>query len=225
MSDEIPEERKKYLNEEIRKHRQEFKLPPEISSKKQILDHQSHAYVLHHNKLGDLGRIVVFPHPSGKGSQFNSEILGDKNDPLFEKRRKIFEPLAYEIINRTTQSLGGKDIKGEKAVKHPYNKRHAIPSTVFPCDKCGQIVAMATVDQSIHSESDLQTFATLMYPAAKEYNVPAWVSGHEKDIILNGEQMGESLVMQIYPHRGKPKLMNTIEFNKIFDKLIYGHCA
>jgi hypothetical protein len=214
------EERKKELNKKIVRAREGFSLPSEISSRKEILDEGVYAFVFRHNELGDLGRILVFPHPNGE-SQFNSEVLGDKDDPMIHKRREIFEPIANDIIERISSQMS--EGTGQ-TVPNPYNQRQMIPSTVFPCDKCGQIVGMMVVDQEAFTKADLETLATLMYTTAREQNIPTWVVGHEKEITLNGEKMSESLMMKIYPQKEEPKIMTSKDFDIMIDILINNHC-
>jgi hypothetical protein len=219
---QISDSRREELREEIsRIRKQGFSLPPNITQRKTLLREGIYAYVFSHNKLGDLGRITITPHTNGQ-SQFNCEIAGDINDPMTQKRRAIFEPLAREIIDKTSGILG----EGTGEIKDPIYKpdQQQVPSTVFPCEKCGELTAMCVFDQWATTRGDLENMARMMYLEVEKLNVPTWVFGQENEITVNGEKMGDAIAMKVWPKRESPKNITSKEFNKITDILMNSHC-
>ena len=72
---------------------------------------------------------------------------------------------------------------------------------------------------------ELEDYGRLMYSKVKDFNVPTWVVGKEKEIIIDGEFAGESLVLKIWPKREKTKFVNSIELNAVVDRLMNSHCS
>lgn len=64
-----------------------IQLPPKVSSQKMRIK-EGWAYVFRHEDIGQLGRIVLSPHPDGR-TIATTEITGDKGDPMIEKRKAI----------------------------------------------------------------------------------------------------------------------------------------
>ena len=81
-----------------------FSLPPEISCQKQRLS-DCWVYLFRHQALGELGRIVLKGLPNGH-CHVASEVAGDPDDPMTEKRKDIFAPLSEQMTSILESTLG-----------------------------------------------------------------------------------------------------------------------
>ena len=79
-----------------------FRLPPEITFQKEH-GPEGWVYSFRHEKLGHLGRILLQGRPDGR-TQVVSEIAGDPDDPMTEKRKTVFGPVALEIARQMSLS-------------------------------------------------------------------------------------------------------------------------
>ncbi len=73
-----------------------FQLPSNITAQRKPISVTSYEYVLHHNELGQLGKILLSACISG-GCNVTSLVHGQPGDELTEQRRKLFEPLAKTL--------------------------------------------------------------------------------------------------------------------------------
>ena len=55
--------------------------------------------------------------------------------------------------------------------------------------------------------------------------MPAWIVGYEKEVLSDGEMMGEALVLKVWPSRELARTMLSKELNALFDDLMNTHCC
>ena len=72
---------------------------------------------------------------------------------------------------------------------------------------------------------ELEDYGRLMYSKVKDFNVPTWVVGKEKEIVIDGEFAEESLVLEMWAKREKTKVVNSIELNFVVERLMNSHCS
>jgi hypothetical protein len=82
-----------------------FSLPEAVSLKKTFLPDGVWGYVFQHTQLGELGRLLILPHPSGE-SQFVCEVSGDVNDPITQQRQTILAPITQELMAKLAVVFG-----------------------------------------------------------------------------------------------------------------------
>ncbi|MHB9148351.1 MAG: hypothetical protein ACYC2U_08330 [Candidatus Amoebophilus sp.] len=211
------------LEEKVKRARAiPFKLPPKVSSQKTLLPEGRWAYVYRHEELGNLGRIVLLPHANNQ-TQFVCEVAGDPGDPMTKQRQAVLEPITKELLNHMESILG----KGQGDLA-PYTlkpERLVVKSEIMPCEVCKKPVAMLVLAMDAYTEGDLEDYARLMFTKIKELNVPTWVVGAEKEVIINGDYAGEALVLKCWPTREKAKIIHSTILNPILDELMNNHCA
>ena len=73
-----------------------LELPTGVDCRKTFLRSGRTAYVFHDTRLGELGRLVGLPHQGQ--SQWLCEVSGAPDDPLTQKRRDVFTPIARTFL-------------------------------------------------------------------------------------------------------------------------------
>lgn len=112
-----------------------LQLPPEIKMRKEPFG-SSWKYVFRHDKLGDLGQIVVQGQPNGE-TKFTTEIAGGESDPMFNQLVDLFLPLSKKVMEFVQAQLG-KNSRDAKAKPTGANSKHIIPSKIMTCSTCNQ---------------------------------------------------------------------------------------
>lgn len=213
---------KKRLQELYHKGKEsDFNLPPEITVERSTSADGYYIQKFFHQLLGEIGRIIIIPR--GQSSQICCEVIGDPEDPITQKKRDIFAPIATQITEILEQKLG---IGLESITSYNVNEGgDLIESIVYPCNMCNQVVAMMISAHDAQTQGDLEDYASKMYSKIRELNVPTWVVGREKEITLfNGRKTGEAISMKIWPDRENPKIIEANLFNEIIDRLMDNHC-
>ncbi|PIR10220.1 MAG: hypothetical protein COV52_09685 [Gammaproteobacteria bacterium CG11_big_fil_rev_8_21_14_0_20_46_22] len=210
------------LDEKVRRAKATpFLLPKEVSLKKTLLPDNVWTYVFRHNQLGELGRLVILPHPNGQ-SQFVCEVSGDPDDPMTQKRRTILEPITRELIGKMENICG--QGTGETQPYTLQKQHHLVKSEVMPCERCGAPTAMLIIAPDAMTADRLEDYARKMFSQVKELNVPTWVVGAEREVKVDGALAGEALIMKVWPERVEAKLMLSTELNFQLDGLMEKHC-
>lgn len=70
--------------------------PKEVRANRVFLADGAVAYHLHHNEVGELGRILIQPAGSD-GCHVTCEVL-DRADGRIEERKRVLEPLGQMVI-------------------------------------------------------------------------------------------------------------------------------
>lgn len=199
-----------------------FKLPPEVSFRKERLSY-GWAYVFRHTELGELGRILLKARPDGR-THVTSEVVGDPDDPMTEKRRTIFEPLSMEMTRRLDIATGGTGEGSTVApLPHPPNPPQQIASKLMQCESCGANVALLIFADHAADRGGLEDYVRLMYPKIVELDVPTWVIGPPLDNTKPPLEQ-PALTLQVWPERKPVRPISPNELNPILDELITTHC-
>ena len=206
-----------------------FELPPEVSFRKERLG-GAWAYVFRHNRLGDLGRILLQGRPDGR-SQLTLELAGDPHDPMTEERAAIFKPLGLEIaaaFEGATGSTGYPVSPSTELPPQPAPRRRGIVSRHVECERCGAVVALLIFDDTPRQNkadtdlASLEDHARLMYPQIARLDVPTWVIGPPTE----DGQLDEALadLLKVWPEREPVRRMTPAAFDDVLDALVSAHC-
>ncbi len=196
-----------------------FSLPPEITLKKQQLEGKW-VCNFHHNKLGQLGRIVMQGLPNGH-TYLSCEIAGEPNDPMTQTRKEIFEPLARQMSDTMESILGKGSAEGITIPEMPKAPQEIVESELIPCERCKEPVAMLIFAVGATETSDFEDYARKMYSKYSEINVPTWLIG---DFIGEANNDAPSKVLKIWPRRRPILKMTPNGFKAMIVKLAKNHC-
>jgi hypothetical protein len=214
--------KKMTLEEKVKMAREsKFSMPREVSCQKTFLPEGMWAYVFRHTQWGELGRLLILPHPSGQ-TQFTCEVAGDPNDPITMKRREILEPITKGMLEKMNMICGKGS--GDPQAYSLSKEKHVIKSDVMPCEKCGAPTAMLILAEDAVTTDRLEDYARLMYEKIKELDVHTWVIGAEKEVFTNGDFAGESLALKVWPSREQAKVILSTDLNLQLDVLMQKHC-
>jgi len=206
----------------MQKNRRGFQLPPGVSFSKERLS-SGWAYVFHHTKLGNLGRIVLQGRADGR-THVICEVAGDPNDPMTEKRADIFKPLSTEMTRQLDIATGGTG-EGESVPppQRPPKSLHRVPTKLMQCETCDAFVALLIfADDDTTNLGGLEDCARLMYPKVVELNLPTWVIGPPIDNEPTPDSPAN--ILKIWPERQPVCQLPPDEFNPIIEALITTHC-
>lgn len=196
-------------------------LPVEVTCTKHLLSDGRYGYVFNHVELGQLGRLLFIPHSTGQ-TQLTSEVSGDPDDPMTQRRLKILEPITKDILNKMGIICGD----GTGAVE-PYvspTDERVVECMVYPCEVCDKTVALLIFAADAYTLGELEDYARIMHAKIKEHDVPTWIIGEESENIVNGEDLRQSLVLKVHPKRTPAKIMTPDDVMDKVDKLINKHC-
>lgn len=198
-----------------------FSLPKEVSMQKTLLPNGKFAYVFRYTTMGELGRMLILPHPSGQ-SQFLFEASGEPDDPMTKKRAEILKPISDDILSKM-EAVCGKGT-GEPTPFATPRSQHKIKAEIMRCEKCNASVAQMIIAEDAETADRLEDYARITFPKLKELNVPAWIVGAEREVRVNGAFAGEALVMPVWPKKEKASHVLSIDLNAKFDVLVKNHC-
>lgn len=212
-------QRKAQLNAAIQHHGQ-VRLPPGVSVQK---DHHATGwvYVFRHTELGQLGRLLLQGRADGQ-TQVTSELAGEPDDPMTQKRAAIFKPLALQLTERMGAILGNesRETWGDPPPRPP-SAPITIPCEHIRCDTCQAHVALLIFAQATE-QGGLEDAARLMSPTMRELNVPTWVVGAQ----IGTEPLPErpAPIMQVWPTREPVQLVRPAVFHPVIARLAQTHC-
>ena len=195
--------------------------PSAVNATKTLLP-DGRSYVFRHRDLGELGRLLIVPRSNGE-NQLLFEAVGDPDDPMTQKRHDIFGPLCQNISDIMEHVCGRGTGNLDAYVSQ--KEKHLIRSDTMPCVQCNATTAMMVVAPYASTPDRLEDYACLMFAKIKEANVPAWIVGYEKEVLVDGDMMGEALVLKVWPSREPARTMLSKELNTIFDDLMNTHCC
>jgi hypothetical protein len=204
----------KNLDKKIKKARESFSLPPEVSSTKIQLSNGRFDYVFRHTTYGELGRLLIIPH-SNRESQFVVEVSGDPDDPMTIKRQEILGPIASEMLKTMAMICGN-----GKGTPEPYQipeQKYEVRCEEIPCKACSKLVALLVLSEA-DTVAGLEDYARMMHATVKEKNVPTWVIGREREVKINSGYAGLALSMKLWPERGNVQEVLSTEFNPLLDQ-------
>lgn len=198
-----------------------YTLPKGISCRKEIIQN-SVAYIIRHENLGDLGRIVV-SEKQGM-CHFSSELIGDPQDPTTKKRLEILEPITKAMIAEIEKSTQSKmqDTDSHHFQQNIMPNYHKIPSKILPCLKCNQIVVQLIFAENADNQALMEDHYRMVYPKIKEMNIESWIVGKEQII---RHQNIITYVMKVWPQKDEIAYKISFdEFNQKIKRLQNGHC-
>ena len=198
-----------------------FKLPPEISISKEIMNN-SVGYIFRHKDIGELGKLVVTGLK--ENTHFASFVSGEPEDPLTKKRQEILEPLTNAMIAEVEKQTKAKNVNIDPYSFTPKvpKKIHQVAAKHLPCPKCNKMVGHLIFADNAENQAEMEDYYRLAYPKIKEMNVPTWVIGKEeiyspKNII--------TFVMKVWPKKDETAVKVSFdEFNLMLNKIQNGHC-
>ena len=203
-----------------------FSLPSDITVQSQLLP-DGKIYQFRHQTLGLLGRIVLRDRP-GPHCHISSEIAGDPNDPMTERRAEIFQPLSEQLVVALEDALG--IVSEQKGLLKPAFPTRDIPlsspqelieSQQIPCDRCGAVAAQLIYADTAQTIGELEDCARKMYALYQELNVPTWIIGAPQGI---PSENTPALVMQVWPQRQAAQSISPNAFTPLLDTLLAEHC-
>lgn len=201
--------------------KQQCPLPPEVTLTKRLLPDARWAYIFHHNQWGELGRIVIVPI-DGNNTQFSVEVCGDADDPMTKKRLEILQPLSTQLLE-TMRQLFGKGTGEIQSYQSPKEAKTVDAQHIF-CDKCKALVALTFFAEDADTAGDLENYARLSFSKTKEINVPTWIIGAEREVYVDGQFVGEALVLKVWPTRESARMIHSHVLESLFAQLIAEHC-
>jgi hypothetical protein len=201
----------------------DFRLPPEISFRKDRYP-GGWVYAFRHRDLGELGRILLQERPDGNW-QIVCEIAGDLDDPMTERRKDIFGPLAMDLTQRLVAGAGQAPIWPGPGQRPPTSYERVL-TRLEQCEKCRAFLVVLALAEEARSVSELEDCARMMFSKAKEWNLPAWAIapnaiGPERETALGSEPTAP--VLKIWPEREPLEYLTIEEFNAKLDALREAH--
>ncbi len=201
-----------------------FQLPPKVSSKRVRLS-EGWAYIFHHTELGQLGRIVLRPNHDGR-TIASTEITGDRDSPIWEKRRAVFEPIGTALVTALGSTFEAMGRPPAEPLNEPLEPLAGQPQQIqakhFNCKKCGADVGLIIFANVGKGTGVLEDAAMIMHQEIQRLNVPTWVIG---EISGEGDPMkNKGQILKVHPHRGPIFEASPEEFNPILDALENEHC-
>ena len=164
---------------------------------------------------------MVQGQPNGE-TKFTSELAGGPDDPMFQQRKAIFEPLSQEVMAFVESKLGKKS-RNEAPRRAGPATRHTLASKLETCPKCQSPVAFLVFSEDYETEGDLEDAARIMYYQIREHNVPTWVIG---EISGAGNPMENSTILKkVWPEREAMFEASPREFNLMLEGLVNRHCG
>ena len=204
------------------KIKEQFSLPPGITCTQKIIDNNKYSYVFRHNRLGEIGRLIVLPCSYGS-SEWIYEVVGDPDDPMTNKRKEIFDPTARSLI-KMSKEMFGEDIANLKPSFITPKETAIIKAEMMPCNKCATTVAAMILASDAYTVDQLEDYARMAFAKIKELNVPTWIVGAEQMVLINGNMVEESLVLKVWPQREPARIIYPMELHRIFSQLKKNHC-
>jgi hypothetical protein len=196
-----------------------FSLPPDISYHKQQLS-DCWAYVFRHQALGELGRIVLKGLPNGH-CHIASEVAGDPDDPMTQKRKDLFAPLSEQVTSILETTLGRGELGGHTAPVSPKSPEEIVECKYMPCNRCGETAALLIFAYDATDLGQFEDYARKMYHEYKRLDVPTWIIGPL--IGLAGFET-PSDVLKVRLTREPIRRLTPNEFNADLDLLLARHC-
>lgn len=199
----------------------DFSLPPNITVKRQARPNGV-AYAFRDVELGELGRLVVEGTPSGQ-TRLTSEVAGDPNDPMLQRRLDMLSPLCQQLA----RVLGGHfDVcdAGNVALTQPRPEAAGqVPCEEVRCDTCGHMVAFLIFADEATNKGIFEDVARMMYTHYAPHNVPTYIIGPEL-----GEgplELRAANILQVWPERAPLECLRPDEFNPRIERLLQQHCV
>ncbi len=201
-----------------------FQLPPGVSFEKQLLPY-GHAYIFRHQKLGELGRLVLHARSDGQ-THVTCEVVGDSDDPMTAQRAALFKPIGNDLTQRMEYTLTGKATPPglwDEPPPRPPEPREVVKSKLIPCERCGANVALLIFAPPATDLGRFEDYARKMYPQIAWLDLPTYIIGPPQ-----GDEplpVRPAEVWKVWPKREPVRLLRPDEFNPIMERLAKTHCG
>ena len=204
----------------------DLRLPPNVSFSRDPVPNGI-AYVFRHAELGELGRMIVTGTPTDE-TCIVSEISGFESEPMFARRREIFEPLSLELT-AALESIGGSG----RAVPLPPPYQHTggtVPVEEVLCERCGQRVALLVFASGATDAGRFEDYARGMYAHYSATTLPTYIIGPELGTVSdrrNGASPKNyrAAIMKVWPEREAIQTLTPDQFRPRIDQLLRNHCG
>ncbi|MGH0004760.1 hypothetical protein ACQU0X_32235 [Pseudovibrio ascidiaceicola] len=196
-------------------------LPADVSCERRTLPDGSPAWYLCHEDLGELGRITVQGTADGH-SRILTEITGNDDDPLAEKRREVFTPVALALNKELERLMGKVDEASPSHQASPPGASHMVPSKLTQCGRCNGYYAHLVFAENPATRGELENIARLMFDKIKQLNLPTWIIGAPMEAGV--PESAKSMVLKVWPERQEMQFLTPDEFNAILGSLESEHC-
>ncbi len=193
-----------------------FRLPPDVRVSHQPVAGGMTYYTFRHAQLGELGRLVVTGTPTGETSLV-TEVAGDADDPMTQRRREVLEPLCLAL----SRALGpGRETPPPPA--RPGTPAGQVAGEEVHCETCGERVAFLVFAEGAVDAASFEDYARLMYAHYARFNVPTYLIGPA----LGGGPMANrpADILQVWPERRPVERLRPDEFNPRIAALANQHC-
>jgi hypothetical protein len=166
--------------------------------------------------MGELGTLSIRDVPGG--CHIVSAVTGDPDDPLTEKRRQIFEPLAKKLSDAVDAQIKAPSIAVPENLTPPRKEEHIVPAQILTCATCEAYVAHLIFAERANTGAEFEDMYRLMFPRMKELNLPTWILGPEL-------RDGMMQAMQAWPEKApRPHRESVQKFDALMQELQNCHC-
>jgi len=200
-----------------------FQLPPNVSSEKVRLS-QGWAYIFRHIELGQIGRVVLRPHPNGR-TIASAEVSGESGDPMTDRRKAIFMPIGNQLIKSLEDAMIARGRPEAESINPPPPipaQTKEIATKMFNCEKCGANVGLLIFAEPGDNDGVLEDAARIMFNKIDQFNVPTWIIGEISG--LGNPMKNKARIMKVYPERETVFEASPEEFNPVMEALENEHC-
>jgi len=195
-----------------------YQLPEKIKLRKESQG-DVHIYYVRHEEIGDLGRIVLSEYMGQ--SHFSSEVCGNPNDPLTQKRLEIFKPIAEDLIEEVSKQLKSpsQDIPLGSYKPEAKSSEHFVESQLLCCIKCNTPVCRIVYTHK-NTQADIEDYYRLVFKEFKKFDILTYIVG------LVDTYTEQVLVLKAYPQRDeKPEKIDANIFDVKVQNMQSGHCG
>ena len=210
-----------------------FSLPTGVSVRKERHG-DAWAHVSRHDRLGDLGRVVLRPRPDGQ-TEFAAEIAGHPGDPVRAEREAVFGPLVRDLAESFRQAVDARGLRPGPPTGPLPPRDEALPprrveGEVVACERCGEPVALLVFADDAADLGGLEDAARLMHARIAEAAVPTWIVGPPvaRDDARGTPPLDDDFVadaLKVWPKREPVQRLDPAAFDAVLDALASSHCT
>lgn len=207
------------LEKETQSKKKDFKLPPDVTSKKKADKDGSASYYFRHEKWGELGRIDLKP-VGGQSRLTAFGVLEASDSQLAEMKEALFRTIVLEFTE-AIEGACGSDISKQS---DPYseNNMKLVESKLMVCETCNKPVALLIFAPDARTSVRLEDYASMMFVNIRNTNLPTWIIGEEEE--LKPDEEGIALILKIWPDRKPARRISSLKFEPMLAKLQTTHC-
>ena len=94
----------------------------------------------------------------------------------------------------------------------------------YPCERCGKAAVILIHSASARLHDVLESLEPAISPLIQEMNIPTWILGPERLVMINGRPEGLAAAMQIWPTRKRRQSVLASHFNTMTAENTSKHC-